>query len=108
MCKKTTKNAKYSENYETYQTIHLDMPHVQISHLRRPRHCLVLQRILEFSILMKVTMMMVMVLMLVLIDTGTGIGSDWYWYDSGQTNLGNARILRFFVRPPLPFGYLYH
>ena len=59
------------------------MPHVQISHSRRPRHCLVLQRILEFSILMKVTMMMVMVLMLVLIDTGTlvlvGFRSNQSW-----------------------------
>ena len=35
---------------------------MQVSHMRRPGYCLVLQRILEFSLLMKVTAMMVMVL----------------------------------------------
>ena len=81
------------------------MPHVQISHSRRPRHCLVLQRILEFSILMKVTMMMVMVLMLVLIETGTGIGTGRIQV---KPILAMPGFWEFFVRQHLPYGYCYH
>ena len=46
------KNMQKQKIFKKKQSIfYLDVPHMQVSHMRRPGYCLVLQRILEFSIL---------------------------------------------------------